>query len=125
MYGDPYDRNGRLFMEMFLACRLVVDTGMNDLRWPRDSAVAFMRARLIESPTQLETETLRYSVDLPGQALAYRMGSLEFLRLREEARTALGTRFDIREFHDAVLSPGSLPMAVLREHVAQWLDGKR
>jgi uncharacterized protein (DUF885 family) len=82
--------------------------------------MAFMRPRVAESPTQLETETLRYSVDLPGQALAYKMGAIEFRRLREEARAALGSRFDVRAFHDVVLGSGSLPMAVLRERLGWW-----
>lgn len=124
MYADPYDRYGRLFMEMFLACRLVVDTGMNALRWPRDSAIAFMRPRVAESATQLETETLRYSVDLPGQALAYKMGSLEIVRLREEARESLGARFDVRDFHDVVLGSGSLPLSVLAWKVRRWTRGE-
>ena len=124
MYADPYDRYGRLFMEMFLACRLVVDTGMNALRWPRDSAIAFMRPRVAESMTQLGTETLRYSVDLPGQALAYKMGSLEIVRLRDEARAALGARFDVRDFHDVVLGSGSLPLSVLAWKVRRWTRGE-
>lgn len=125
MYEDPYERYGRLFMEMFLACRLVVDTGMNGYGWSRDSAMAFMRDRVAESPTQLETETLRYAVDLPGQALAYKMGALEIARLRDEARAALGSRFDIRQFHDVVLASGSLPMTVLRAKVERWIEATR
>jgi uncharacterized protein (DUF885 family) len=125
MYRDPYERYGRLFMEMFLACRLVVDTGMNEYGWPRDSAMAFMRPRVAESAMQLETETLRYSVDLPGQALAYRMGAIELRRLREEARAASGARFDVRAFHDAVLGSGSLPMAVLRERLGWWIEDRK
>jgi len=125
MYQDPYERYGRLFMEMFLACRLVVDTGMNEYGWSRDSAMAFMRPRVAESPTQLQTETLRYSVDLPGQALAYKMGSIEIRRLRDLARESLGERFDIRAFHNVILSSGSLPMTVLREKVRAWIDAER
>jgi uncharacterized protein (DUF885 family) len=83
--------------------------------------MAFMRPRVAESATQLQTETLRYSVDLPGQALAYKMGAIELRRLREEARAALGTRFDVRAFHDVVLGSGSLPMAVLRERLGWWV----
>ena len=125
MYQDPYERYGRLFMEMFLACRLVVDTGMNEYGWSRDSAMAFMRPRVAESPTQLQTETLRYSVDLPGQALAYKMGSIEIGRLRDLASESLGSRFDIRSFHDVILSSGGLPMTVLRAKVRAWIAAER
>lgn len=121
MYADPYDRYGRLQMEMFISCRLVVDTGMNYYGWPRDSAFRYMSARVIESPTQLGTEMLRYSVDLPAQALAYRIGSLEITRLREHARSALGARFDIRQFHAVVLGSGALPLAVLGSKVDAWI----
>lgn len=115
MYADPYERYGRLGMEMFLACRLVVDTGMNYYGWPRSRAMQFMREHALESATQINTETLRYSVDLPGQALAYKMGALELLRQRERSRAALGDRFDFKAFHEAVLESGALPLSVLGE----------
>ena len=114
MYADGYERYGRLGMEMFLACRLVVDTGMNYLGWTRQRAMEFMRDHSLESPTQIGTETLRYSVDLPGQALAYKMGALEIARLREELRSKEGSRFDLKSFHTAVLESGALPLTVLR-----------
>jgi uncharacterized protein (DUF885 family) len=114
MYSDPYDRYGRLLMDMFLSCRLVVDTGMNFLGWSREKATEFMKEHTLESDTQLETETLRYSVDLPGQALAYKMGSLELLRLRSVAKRSLGERFDIRMWHEKLLGQGQLPLSVLR-----------
>ncbi|MGE0455937.1 MAG: DUF885 family protein [Vicinamibacteria bacterium] len=117
MYEDPYDRYGRLAMDIFISTRLVVDTGMNALGWPREKAVAFMREHLMETDTQIHTESLRYSTDIPGQSLAYRMGSLELRRLREKARAALGPRFDVRRFHDAVLGSGALPMRTLEQHV--------
>ena len=117
MYEDPYDLYGRLAMEMFIAVRLVVDTGMNALGWPRTRAVEYMREHEMETDAQIATESLRYSCDIPGQALAYKMGALEILRLREKARTELGPRFDIRRFHEAVLGSGSLPMTALARHV--------
>jgi uncharacterized protein (DUF885 family) len=117
MYEDPYDRYGRLAMEMFITVRLVVDTGMNALGWSRDKAVAFMRDNLMETDTQIASESLRYSCDIPGQALAYKMGALEIQRLREKTRAALGPRFDVRRFHEAVLGSGSLPMTALERHV--------
>jgi uncharacterized protein (DUF885 family) len=124
MYEDLYDRYGRLQMELFISCRLVVDTGMNYYGWPRDSAFRYMAARVIESPTQLGTEMLRYSVDLPAQALAYRIGALEIIRLREQARRALGPRFDIKDFHAVVLGSGALPLAVLGSKVESWIASR-
>jgi uncharacterized protein (DUF885 family) len=121
LYSDPYDRYGRLSMDMFISTRLVVDTGMNALGWSREKAVAFMRAHLMETDTQIGTESLRYSCDIPGQALAYKMGARTILELREEARKSLGPRFDIRRFHDAVLSEGSLPMPTLERHIHDFV----
>jgi uncharacterized protein (DUF885 family) len=121
MYGDPYDQYGRLAMEMFVTTRLVVDTGMNALGWSRDRAVAFMRDHLMETDTQIHTESLRYSCDIPGQALAYKMGAVRIRELRERARAELGARFDVRRFHDAILGSGSLPMTTLERHVAEFV----
>jgi uncharacterized protein (DUF885 family) len=125
MYQDPYDRYGRLAMEMFITTRLVVDTGMNALGWSRAQAVAFMREHLMETDTQIHTESLRYSCDIPGQALAYKMGAIRIGELRETARAALGERFDIRRFHDAVLGSGSLPMGTLERHIEWWAAQER
>ncbi len=125
MYADPYDRYGRLSMEMFISVRLVVDTGMNALGWSRDRAIAYMKENLMETDTQIASETLRYSCDIPGQALAYRMGSNRILELREQARTALGPKFDIRAFHDWILGSGSLPMTTLARHVQVFIDREK
>jgi uncharacterized protein (DUF885 family) len=125
LYADPYDRYGRLAMDMFISCRLVVDTGMNALGWTRERAMAYMREHLIESETQIRSESLRYSTDLPGQALAYKMGSLEFERLRARAEASLGTRFDVRHFHEQVMNSGMLPMSVLGEKIDAWLRTSR
>ena len=122
MYTDPYDRYGRLAMEMFVSVRLVVDTGMNALDWPRDRAIAFMKEHAMETDTQIASETLRYSSDMPGQALAYKMGAMRILELREKARAALGPRFDIRRFHDWILGSGSLPMTTLERHVEAFVE---
>ncbi len=122
MYEDPYDRYGRLGMEMFVSIRLVVDTGMNALGWSRDRAIAYMKENAMETDTQIMSETLRYSCDLPGQALAYKMGAMRILELREKARTALGPKFDIRRFHDWILQSGSLPMTTLDRHVRAFID---
>ena len=125
MYQDPYEVYGRLAAEMFLTVRLVVDTGMNQLGWSREKAMEFMRDNLLESETQIQTESLRYSCDIPGQALAYKMGSLKFVELREKAKAALGDQFDIRKFHDIVLSSGSMPMTVLEERVDRWIQQQK
>jgi uncharacterized protein (DUF885 family) len=121
MYADPYDRAGRLSMDLFLTSRLVVDTGMNALGWPRSKAIAYMRENTLQSDTEIATETLRYSCDLPAQALAYKMGMREFVELREKARQALGAKFDVRRFHDVVLGSGSLPLDLLAKHVDWWM----
>ena len=121
LYGDPYDLYGRLSMDMFLAVRLVVDTGMNAMGWPREKAVAYMRDHLMESDTQIATESLRYSVDIPGQALAYKMGSRGLRELRGRAEAALGARFDVRRFHDCILGSGSLPLSTLGRKVDAFI----
>jgi uncharacterized protein (DUF885 family) len=121
MYDDAYDRYGRLMMDMFISCRLVVDTGMNYFGWSRARAMEFMRERLLDSETQLNTETLRYSVDLPGQALAYKMGSRKLIDLRDRARTKLGDRFDYRTFHDAILRTGAMPLTIVEANMARFV----
>jgi uncharacterized protein (DUF885 family) len=125
MYADPYDLYGRLSMDMFLSVRLVVDTGMNALGWPRAKAVAYMREHLMESDTQIETESLRYSTDIPGQALAYKMGSRGLWDLRRKAEAALGKQFDVRRFHDCILGSGSLPLGTLAHKVHHFIEAER
>jgi uncharacterized protein (DUF885 family) len=124
LYEDPYDRYGRLAMDMFISCRLVVDTGMNGLGWSRERAMAYMRAHVLESETQIRSESLRYSTDLPGQALAYKMGSREFVQLRAGAERALGSRCRAPAYHDMLIGSGSLPMMVVRARVAAWVQGQ-
>jgi uncharacterized protein (DUF885 family) len=119
MYDDPYDRCGRLLFDAFLTSRLVVDTGMNLLGWPRERAMAYMRENTIQSETEIATETLRYSSDLPSQALAYKMGMRKFVELREKAKKALGASFDPRRYHDMILASGAVPMD-LAEKKVDW-----
>ncbi|MES1243583.1 MAG: DUF885 domain-containing protein [Acidobacteriota bacterium] len=121
LYDDPYSLYGRLAMDMFLSNRLVVDTGMNALGWPRSRAVEYMRDHLLESDVQIDSETLRYAVGMPGQALAYKMGSLKMRELRRRAEQELGPRFDIRRFHEALIGSGSLPLGVLEKHIDWWI----
>lgn len=117
MYEEPEERYGRLVMDAFLTCRLVVDTGMNALGWTLDQARDYMREHSGMSETEIRSETLRYSCDMPGQSLAYKLGDTRMLELREQMRASLGERFDIRDFHEAVLGPGSLPLDDLAWHI--------
>ena len=120
--ADPLSAYGFYLIESFLATRLVVDTGMNVLDWSLEQGREFMRDHTIESETQIGTESVRYSADMPAQALAYQMGKMELRRLREHAAAELENDFDIREFHEAVLEHGSLPMTVLKEHIDWWIE---
>ena len=122
LYQDPYNLCGKYMMDMFLSTRLVVDTGMNYLEWPRSEAVKFMKDNLLESDAQIYSETLRYSVDMPAQALAYKLGSLKMFELREKAKKSLGDKFDIRKFHDAILANGSMPLPILERHIAWFIE---
>ena len=118
MYSDPYARAGRLAMDLFLSTRLVVDTGMNVLGWPREKAVAYMRAHTFESDLQIVTESLRYSADSHAQALAYKLGARKFRELRDQVAKARGARFDLPAFHAWILRAGAMPLSVLEGHVA-------
>ena len=117
VYTTPYDRAGRLMQDLMVSTRLVVDTGMNAMGWSRERAIAFMRANLTISEAQIESETLRYSTDIPGQALAYKTGELTMLALRDHARAEMGSKFDIRRFHSWIIDSGSMTLDTLREHV--------
>jgi uncharacterized protein (DUF885 family) len=122
MYEAPEERYGRLVMDAFLTCRLVVDTGMNTLGWSLERARDYMRAHSGMAEREVLTETVRYSCDIPGQSLAYKLGDTEIMLLRERMRLALGARFDIREFHGAILGPGALPMPELAWHVDREIE---
>jgi uncharacterized protein (DUF885 family) len=123
-YRDPYSDYGRLQDEMLRAIRLVVDTGMHHLHWTREQAVAFFHEHSSIDEVEVQSETDRYIV-WPGQALAYKIGQLEILELRERARRELGPRFDIRGFHDTVLGGGALPLDLLQARVAAWIAAER
>lgn len=125
LYDDPYALYGRLAMDMFLTTRLVVDTGLNALGWTRGQATAFMRERLLESDAQIDSEVLRYAIAMPGQALAYKLGAAHIAALRRHAEAALGARFDVRRFHDAVLANGSLPPQILARHIDWWIEQEK
>ncbi len=121
---DPYDNLGRLRAELFRAVRLVVDTGMHDQRWTREQAIRYMRQTTGMAQTDVEAEIERYIV-LPGQACAYKVGMLKILELRERARQQLGPKFDLRDFHDAVLQNGAMPLVVLEQVVNAYIAAKK
>jgi uncharacterized protein (DUF885 family) len=125
MYADPYDRYGYLADMAFLYSRLVVDPGMNTLGWTREKAMQYMRDNTLLSEKEIQTETLRYCCDIPGQALGYRMGAQKIHELRDLTQKALGEKFDIRKFHNAVLSSGALPMSVLEEHIQWFIENQK
>ena len=119
-YQDPYSDFGRLTYEMWRACRLVVDTGMHAKGWSRDQALRYLAENTALSMHEVTTETDRY-IGWPGQALAYKMGELKIRELRGRAEQALGARFDVRDFHDAVLRNGSVPLSVLESQIAEYV----
>lgn len=117
---DPLDNLGRLQAEMFRAVRLVVDTGMHSQRWSRERSIEYMSRYTGMGESEVVAEIERYLV-LPGQALAYKVGMLKILELRAKAQRALGDRFDLRAFHEVVLSSGSVPIFVLERVVDDWI----
>jgi uncharacterized protein (DUF885 family) len=124
-YPDPYARAGRLGMDLFVSTRLVIDTGMNALGWSRERARAFMKANTFESDSEIDTETLRYSVDYPGQALAYKLGSLKIHEMRDRLKAARGAAFDIREFHRYLLDAGEMPLGMFQQHFTCLISGEQ
>ncbi|MEP6470815.1 MAG: DUF885 family protein [Acidobacteriota bacterium] len=119
-YEDPYSDFGRLQDEMLRAIRLVVDTGFHSKKWTRQQVVDYFHAHSAIDEVEVQTETDRY-ISIPGQALAYKVGQLKILELRERAKKALGSKFDVRKFHDTVLDAGALPLDVLETRVDAWI----
>ncbi len=117
---DPYDNIGRLQAELFRAVRLVVDTGIHKMRWSREEAIDYMMANTGMAESDVIAEIERYFV-MPGQATSYKVGMMKIMELRELAETELGNGFDIREFHDVVLTNGSMPLHLLEEMVLQYI----
>jgi uncharacterized protein (DUF885 family) len=124
MYRDPYDDFGRLAFELWRAVRLVVDTGIHAKRWSRDQVVDYMRRNTLNTDRDLQAEVDRYFTQ-PGQACTYKIGQLKISSLRQRAEAALGGKFDIRDFHEAVLAGGSLPLDMLETQVEAYISGKR
>ncbi len=124
VYKTPYEEFGRLSMEMWRACRLVIDTGIHSKGWTRQQALDYLAGNTALSLKNVEVEVDRY-IAWPGQALAYKMGELTILELRRKAQKALGDKFDIREFHDVVVAQGGLPLAVLGDEVDAYIARKK
>ena len=97
---------------------------MNLLGWSREQAMSFMRDHTMMAESEIASESLRYSVDMPAQALGYKIGAFEFWRLRGKAEQALGSRFDVRDFHTLILDQGALPMKVVGQMVGRWIEGQ-
>ena len=123
LYRDPGSDYGRLRSELFRAVRLVVDTGIHDMDWSRDQVVKYMRnSHAVDEPT-IQAETDRYIAG-PGQACSYKLGQLKIRELRERAKQQLGAKFDLKTFHDEILSGGALPLDMLDTRVDRWIKAK-
>jgi uncharacterized protein (DUF885 family) len=124
LYQDPYSDFGRLAMELWRACRLVVDTGLHMKKWSREQAIQYLLDTTPNSKGEAVNAIERYIV-MPGQATAYTVGMLKLLELREKAKTALGENFDLRKFHDVVLKNGAVPLDVLELLVDQYIQAEK
>lgn len=124
LYQDPYSDFGRLEADTWRAIRLVVDTGVHSQHWTREQMVQYFHDHSGIDETSIQAETDRY-VAWPSQALAYKIGQLKILELRDRAKTALGDKFDLRAFHDQVLDAGALPLDVLSDRIDAWIAGQK
>ncbi len=123
LYKDPYSRFGALTYEMWRAVRLVVDTGMHYKGWTRQQAIDFFKDNAAKTELDIINEIDRY-IGWPGQALAYKIGQLKILQIRERAELALGEDFDVRAFHDELLGAGALPLDILEQRMDAWLESQ-
>ena len=124
VYKTPYDRFGMLSLQVWRAIRLVLDSGIHSKRWTREQAIAYFKANSSVSDTDIAREVDRY-FNWPGQATSYMVGQLKIAELRARAERELGARFDIRDFHEAVLSEGALPLDILEEQVTRYISAKQ
>jgi prolyl oligopeptidase len=120
LYKDPYSRFGQLTYDMWRAVRLVVDTGIHYNGWTRQQAIDFFKDNAAKTEHDIVNEIDRY-IAMPGQALAYKIGQLKILTLRERAERQLGDDFDVRAFHDELLGGGALPLDLLEQRMDAWL----
>ena len=125
MYETPEELYGRYIGEMFLATRLVVDTGMNALGWSLEDARAYMAEYVVQSEAEIASETLRYSTNIPAQALAYRLGYEKMWELRRHAEAELSDDFDVRDYHEVVLADGAKPLVVLEAKVNRYIQEQK
>ncbi|HLY56789.1 MAG TPA: DUF885 domain-containing protein [Stellaceae bacterium] len=124
LYSTPYERFGLLSMEMWRACRLVIDTGIHWKGWTRDQGVACLKDNSALADKNIQNEVDRY-IAWPGQALGYKIGELKIMELRNRAQAALGPKFDYRSFHDAVIDEGVMPLNLLERRIDKWIAEKR
>jgi uncharacterized protein (DUF885 family) len=122
-YQDPYSEYGRLQNLMWRSIRLVVDTGVHSQHWSRQQMIDFFHEHTAMDDQNIENEVDRY-IAWPGQALSYKLGEMTILRMRAKAKAKLGSKFDIRAFHDAVLSQGALPLDVLESYLNDWIEAQ-
>ena len=123
-YQDPYSDYGRLEGDIWRAIRLVVDTGVHSQHWTREQMVQYFQDHSNIDDTSIQSEVDRY-ISMPSQALAYKVGQLKILELRDRAKSALGDKFDIRAFHDQVLDTGALPLDVLSTRIDAWIASQK
>jgi uncharacterized protein (DUF885 family) len=124
LYDDPFDRLGQLTYEMWRAVRLVVDTGLHAKGWSREKAIAYFKQNAAKTELDIVNEIDRYIGD-PAQALAYKIGQIKISELRARAQRALGSRFDLRDYNDAVIAVGSVPLTTLESHIDRWIQEQR
>jgi uncharacterized protein (DUF885 family) len=123
-YSDPYSDFGRLAMELWRACRLVVDAGLHYRRWTREEAIKYLMDNTPNTENSCKKAIERYIV-MPGQATAYKVGMIKLVELREKAKKELGDKFDVRKFHDVILLSGPVPLDVVEERVNAWVKEAR
>ncbi len=123
LYDDPYSKFGQLTYEMWRAVRLVVDTGLHYMRWDRQKAIDFFQQNTARQELDVVNEVDRY-IAMPGQALAYKIGQLKISAIRSKAEKALGSKFEIRAFHDELLKDGALPLDLLEDKMNGWLASR-
>jgi uncharacterized protein (DUF885 family) len=121
VYDTPYDHFGRLSYEMWRACRLVIDTGIHAMKWSRQQGIDFLSSNTSLSAANVRSEVDRY-ISWPGQALSYKLGELQIWKLRKKAEKELGDKFDLRDFHDALLNNGALPLAMVEAEIERYIS---